>query len=413
MRASGPLGATVMRRLDELAQLTDVPGELTRLYLSPAHQKAAACVAGWMREAGMTAAVDAVGNVAGRLEGAGPDGPALLLGSHIDTVRNAGRYDGSLGVVAAIEAVAELSRRGERPPYAIEVLAFGDEEGVRFPMTLCGSKAVAGIFDAAALDCVDREGTRLRDALTGFGGSPDGIAGLARSREATLGYVELHIEQGPVLEAEGLPVGVVTAINGATRASLTVTGRAGHAGTVPMRLRQDALAAAAEMVLAIERRCAAEPDLVGTVGQLHALPGAVNVIPGEVRLTIDIRSPADGQRRAAVDDILAQAGDIAARRGVSVAHEVTYDVAAASCDPTLMGGLEAAIAEAGVASRRLPSGAGHDGLAIVALCPIAMLFVRCRGGISHHPAESITIEDADLAVRVLAGFLRRHRPDRG
>jgi allantoate deiminase len=404
------LGQSVMRRIDALAAFTDVPGELTRLFLSPAHRAAVPEVRSWMEDAGMTTRVDAIGNIVGRYEGTAPNLPTLLLGSHIDTVRNAGRFDGNLGVVVAIEAVRALNHDRIRVPFAIEVLAFGDEEGVRFPMTLSGSKAVSGIFDPRAFDCTDNGGIRLRDALASFGGDPDGVGAVARRRDAIAGYVEVHIEQGPVLEAEDLPLGVVTAINGATRATIGVKGRAGHAGTVPMALRRDALAAAAEMVLGIERRCGAVPNMVGTVGQLEVLPGAVNVIPGEVRFTIDIRSPSDEQRRAAVDDIFALTDGIAARRALPVAHTVTYDVAAATCDSRLIEELDVAVTRAGLKPRRLPSGAGHDGLAMVALCPIAMLFVRCRGGVSHHPTESITAADADLAVRVLVDFLRHHQP---
>jgi allantoate deiminase len=212
-----------------------------------------------------------------------------------------------------------------------------------------------------------------------------------------------------VLEAQDVPLGVVTAINGATRATFTLTGEAGHAGTVPMALRRDALTGAAEIVLGIERRCGAEPDLVGTVGRIEALPGAVNVIPGEARFTIDLRAPRDAQRRDALDDILSSADGIAGRRGLAVAHSITYDEPAAVCDPRLIAALEAAVEAVGVRPLRLPSGAGHDGLAMVALCPIGMLFLRCRGGVSHHPAESVTAQDVDVAVRALVIFLRQYR----
>ncbi len=402
-------GERVMQRLDELATCSDVAGELTRLYLSPAHKAAVAKVGGWMAEAGMAVHLDAAGNVVGRYEAAPPGAATLLLGSHIDTVRNGGKYDGNLGVVAAIEAVAELHRAGQRRPFAVEVLAFGDEEGVRFPRTLNGSRAVAGTFDPAALDARDDQGTTLRDALIAFGADPARIPACARRRENVLGYVELHIEQGPVLEAEDLPLGVVTAINGATRAGFTVTGQAGHAGTVPMALRRDALAGAAEIVLGIERRCAGEADLVGTVGRIEALPGAVNVIPGETRFTIDVRAPRDAQRRDAFGDILAASEAIATRRRLTVVHTITYDEPAAVCDAALIEALEAALAAVGVRPRRLPSGAGHDALAMAALCPIGMLFLRCRGGVSHHPAESVTAQDVDIAVRALVTFLRQYR----
>jgi allantoate deiminase len=396
-----------MKRIDALAAFTDVPGELTRLFLSPSHKAAADCVASWMREAGMAARIDAIGNVVGRYEAQLPEAPTLLIGSHIDTVRNAGRFDGNLGVVAGIEAVAILAGTGERLPFAIEVIAFGDEEGVRFPMTLSGSKAVAGIFDRAALECRDRHGTRLAEALLAFGGDPEHVPSEARARDGVIGYLEVHIEQGPVLETEDLPVGIVTGINGASRARITVKGQAGHAGTVPMSLRRDALAAAAEMVVGVESRAAQERHLVATVGSLEAQPGAVNVIPGEVCFTLDVRSPSDPQRRRALADIFVQCEGIAARRGVSCTHEVTYEAAAAICSPELVHQLDAAVARAGIRPRRLPSGAGHDGLAMVHLCPIAMLFVRCRGGVSHNPAESISAADADIAVGILVDFLRQ------
>ena len=404
------LGAAVMARLEALAGFTEVPGELTRLYLSPAHKAAALQVKHWMVQAGMEATIDAVGNVVGRYEGTAPDMPALLLGSHIDTVRNAGRYDGTLGVVAAIQAVAELNSSGERRPFAIEVLAFGDEEGVRFPVTLTGSRAVAGRLDPAALDAEDANRVSVREALQQFDCNPFEIPDVPRRREDVLGYIELHIEQGPVLEAEGLPVGVVTAINGASRFLVDLTGEAGHAGTVPMALRRDALAAAAEMILAIERRGAATPELVATVGLIEALPGAVNVIPGAARCTIDIRAPADGVRAEATLDLERELAAIAERRGVGMAMRRTYDAPAAACAPWLVEELEGAVTRTGIRPRRLPSGAGHDALAVVDLCPIGMLFVRCKGGISHNPAEQVSADDAGAAVGVLLDLLRHFEP---
>jgi len=314
--------------------------------------------------------------------------------------------------VAAIEVVAALHREGSRLPFAIEVIAFGDEEGVRFPTTLTGSRAVAGTLrhDPASLDARDEQGESVREALVGFGCNPFDIVGEARERAKVAAYVEIHIEQGPVLEGEGLPLGVVTAINGASRFRLEVAGVAGHAGTVPMGLRKDALAAGAEMVLAIERTGAATPELVATVGHMEALPGAINVIPSSCRFTLDIRSPSDKDRNAAIAALRSEFGTIAARRGVRLEEQRFYDEPAATCDPKLIDELAAAVERCGIAARRLPSGAGHDGLALVALCPIGMLFVRCRGGISHNPAESILPEDAGLAVVVLLDFLRNFRP---
>jgi allantoate deiminase len=406
--AAAMTGAAVMARLDELARITSGPPSLTRLFLTPEHRAAAAQVARWMEAAGMPAGFDAAGNMVGRYEGSAPEAPALLLGSHIDTVRDAGRYDGNLGVVVAIAAVAGLHARGERLPFAIEVIAFGDEEGVRFPTTLTGSRAVAGSFDPAALEARDADGVSLGAALAAFGCDPAAIPAMARRPDRVLGYVEVHIEQGPVLESLGLPVGVVTAINGASRFRVEVGGHAGHAGTVPMALRRDALAAAAEMIVAIERRAAGAPErgLVATVGRIDASPGAPNVIPGAVTFTVDLRAPVDADRHKAADDISAALGTLAGRRRVELQVEKTYDEPAAACDPALLELLEASVRHAGVVPHRLPSGAGHDAMAMAALCPMAMLFVRCAGGISHNPAEAITAEDAEIAVRVLSDFLR-------
>ena len=407
---SRPLGANVMAHLHELARCTSEPGKLTRLYLTPAHQAAIRMVRGWMEEAGMETEVDAAANVVGRYPGQRPDAPALLLGSHIDTVRDAGHYDGNLGVIAAIEAVAALNAAGERLPFAIEVIAFGDEEGVRFPSKLTGSRAVAGTFEPQSLDITDQQGTHLEAALRAFGCDPAAIPSIARRRERVLGYVEVHIEQGPVLEERKLPVGIVSAIAGASRFRIEVIGEAGHAGTVPMDLRKDALVAAAEMVMAVERRAhgASEPGLVATVGSIEAAPGAPNVIPGRAKFSLDIRAPVDADRFRAIEELTTAFSTLASRRHVRVRVEKFYDEPAVTCDPGLVAQLEAAVERAGVAPLRLPSGAGHDGLAIAALCPIAMLFVRCKGGISHNPAESITVKDADVATGVLLDFLRHY-----
>jgi allantoate deiminase len=306
--------------------------------------------------------------------------------------------------------VASLHRRFERLPFAIEVLAFGDEEGVRFPVTLNGSRAVAGTFDPAALEARDADGITLREALEQFGCDPAGIADAARRTADVLGYVEVHIEQGPVLEAEDLPVGIVTAINGASRFTIDVTGVAGHAGTVPMHLRQDALAAAAEMVLAVEQAATSTPGIVATVGKMEVLPGAVNVIPSGAKLSLDLRSPDDRLRTESIARLNRQLHTIAERRGVSVQLTPCYDEAAATCAPWLVEQLSSAVERAGIRPLQLPSGAGHDGLAMIALCPIAMLFVRCKGGISHNPAESITAQDTGTAIRVLEDFLRHLTP---
>jgi len=389
----------LMRRLAELATLSDMPGGLTRLFLSPAHKRAVALVEGWMREAGLETHVDAIGSLVGRRG----NGKTLLLGSHIDTVRDAGWYDGNFGVLAAIEAVQAAGDL----PYGVEVIAFGDEEGVRFPQTLSGARAVAGTFEPAALAGRDADGIAMGEALAAFGGDPAGIASLARQPDEVLGYIELHIEQGPVLEAENLAVGVVTAINGASRFAVVVTGDAGHAGTVPMAMRRDALAAASEMVLAVEAVGRSMPDLVATVGAIAVHPGAPNSVPGLVKFTIDVRAPVDAARHEAVLAITNAFDRIAGSRKVDLSMTQTHDAPAVACSGRLRDRLAGAVKANGIVPRFLPSGAGHDAMAVADLCPVAMLFVRCKGGVSHTPAESITPEDAQTAVDVLVEFLRK------
>ncbi|HTB68912.1 MAG TPA: allantoate amidohydrolase [Steroidobacteraceae bacterium] len=394
----------IMQRLAALAALTADPPRLTRVFLSEEHRHANELVAGWMAEAGMHARVDAMGNITGRVEGKTAALPALMLGSHLDTVRDAGRYDGMLGVVTAIECAQHIG--AGVLPFALEVVGFGDEEGVRFGATLLGSRAIAGTLDLKVLEATDRDGISMANALRSFGLDPDTVTAAARRREELLAYVELHIEQGPVLERAGLPVGCVTSINGATRLQVHLQGMAGHAGTVPMAARQDALAAAAEVILAVEQRCAREQDLVGTVGRIEASPGAVNVIPGECRFTIDVRAPQDTRRHQAVEDIRAALTAITDRRRIRCGIVVMHDSAASPCAPWLMQQIDAAIAAQGVVPQRLASGAGHDAMAMAAIADIGMIFVRCAGGISHHPAESITEEDAQAGFATLYRFVR-------
>src|SRR6202158_3037017 len=286
------LGDEIVGRINRLAAISETPAHLTRIFLTREHREAADLILRWMGDAGTRAHLYAIGHCYGRYEGERPGLPCLMLGSHYDTVRDAGKWDGPLGLITAISCVSDLNKRGRRLPFAIEVTGFADEEGVRFASTLLGSRAVAGTFDESVLGVKDSAGISLRDALVQFGLDPDHIGAAARARSELLGYVELHIEQGPVLEAQDLPVGVVTAIAGATRLAVSLTGMAGHARTAPMSLRRDALAGAAECVIAIEEFCRTdEGGLVGTVGYIHAMPGATNVLPGQVSFIIDIRAP--------------------------------------------------------------------------------------------------------------------------
>lgn len=398
----------LMGRLDAFASFSDEESALTRFYLSKAHALAAEQYVAWCGESGISAYIDPVGNVRARYDGRLPGSPALMIGSHIDTVRNAGRYDGNLGALAALSVVEELAASDERLDVAIEIIAFGDEEGVRFPTTLSGSRTLAGLFSEATLDQTDAEGVAMRDALVKFGCDPAQIAP-ARARGLSA-FVELHIEQGPVLESEGLPVGVVTEINGATRLHATIRGLAGHSGTVPMGLRVDALAAAAEMILRIEERAKLEGDLVATVGRLEVDPGAANVIPAEARFTIDVRGPSDSRRRRAVADISRRLAAIANDRNAGLILTQTHDASAFQCAPDIVAGLTRSVERSGLPVRLLPSGAGHDTMIMGTLCPSGMLFVRCRHGISHSPLESISTEDCAAGLMVLMEFVRSYRP---
>ena len=393
--------AAVLERCDRLAEVSEEPERLVRRYATPAMRKANDLVAGWMQQAGLSVREDAAGNLVGRREGGGPR--ALVLGSHLDTVLDAGRYDGPLGVVAGIALVERL--RDRRLPFALEVVGFADEEGLRYGTAFLGSSAMAGRFAPAWLTLADADGVTLADALRAFGGDPYAVPAAARSADELLAYCELHIEQGPVLERRDAAVGVVTAIAGQSHAEARFTGEAGHAGTVPMDARRDALAAAAEFVLAVEALARERAPLVATVGRLGVRPGARNVIPGEARMTLDVRHGSDAVRREAVEGLRAEADRIAAARGVELRWRSRGETPAVPTSPELRERLEAAVAAAGVAVERLPSGAGHDGVAMAAVAPIAMLFVRCERGISHNPAEAVAEEDVAVALDVLERFV--------
>jgi len=393
----------VIERCQYLARCTEEPGAITRPIATEAMRCAQELAGEWMREAGMAVRSDNTGNLRGRFQGSGE--ATLLLGSHLDSVRNAGKYDGPLGVTVAIAAVQRLHDAGKRLPFAIEVLAFADEEGLRFGSTYLGSRAMAGTFDLADLDRADAGGITMREALRSFGGDPARIDDDRWRGGPLLGYVEVHIEQGPVLEGRGLPVGVVTGIAGQNRHTLTFKGEAGHAGTVPMDRRRDALVAAATFVQAVDDYARSRRGLVATVGQLTVRPGAANVVPGEVTLSLDVRHAEDAERLAASRHLLDLAGAIARRRNIALTTTGISENPSVPCSPRLVATLARAVRDLGTPVVELASGAGHDAVAMSALTEVAMLFVRCKGGISHNPAESVTTDDVAVAIDVLSRFL--------
>jgi len=401
-------GARAMARCDLMGAVpySEVEGQLVRRFLTDAHRAALDTLTDWMIQAGMNVRMDAAANLIGRYEGATPNAPALMVGSHIDTVRNGGRYDGALGVMLGVDVVEALKLAGRRRPFAIEVIAFGDEEGSRFPASMTCSRAVAGTVDTAVLATCDAEGVSLGDAFSAFGLPETDLALAARKPGEVIAFLEPHIEQGPVLEAEDLGLGVVVAIAAQKRLMVRIKGAAGHAGTTPMGLRRDPGPAAAEAILAVERICASgRLGLVGTVGRIRALPGAFNVIPGEIEFSLDIRAATSSVRDAAVAEITAEIEAIAARRGLAASIELLQGLAESPCDPSLTDQLATAVAAVGLPPRRLQSGAGHDAMTMSALCPTAMLFLRCKGGVSHNPAEAVREDDCILAARAMLAFI--------
>ncbi|WP_148253119.1 allantoate amidohydrolase [Aidingimonas lacisalsi] len=401
------LGERLLSRLDQAATYSRPGPGVTRLYCSEEHRRLLLLLEEWMTLAGLEVTLDAAGTLVGRCPRARAGEPTLILGSHQDSVIEGGKYDGMLGVALPLLALETLRERNIDLPFGVEVVAFGDEEGVRFPSTLVGSRALAGSFDPAMLDGRDADGISLREALTGLGVDPTRITELARDPARVLGFVEVHIEQGPVLEQEDLAVGVVTSLTGIERHHIRVTGKAGHAGTTPMKGRHDALVGAAEMVVEIDRQLNARDDMVGVVGQLEVRPNAVNVIPAQVTFSLELRSPQRVTRHDARRHILAALEPIAAARGLQCDISLAYEAEGVECAPWLIESLERACRECGEPSKRLFSGAGHDGLAMCDLTDIGMLFVRCRDGLSHHPDEAITADDADVAIRVIMTWLSR------
>jgi allantoate deiminase len=390
------IATTVLQRCDALAAFSEEDGRLTRRFATDALRAAGDAVGGYMRDAGMTVRRDAIGNVVGRLEGGGAG--TLLMGSHLDTVRDAGRYDGALGVLIAIACAQRLR---DALPYAIEIYAFADEEGVRYGTAYLGSSVVAGRFDPALLERRDADGVAMADAID----DATALAAAARDPADLLGYLEIHIEQGPVLEAEGVPVGVVDAIAGQTRAAVTFTGTAGHAGTVPMALRRDALTAASEWILAVDALARGQDGLVATVGEARVEPGASNVIPGRAALSLDVRHCNDATRTASYARLRERADAVAAARDVALDWELVQDTAAVACSPAMRDALAEAMRDCGHPVVHLTSGAGHDAAVMASLTPAAMLFVRCAGGVSHSPRESVEHDDVAAAIDVVTRFL--------
>ena len=399
----------IMDRCEQLATISSQPDRLERVHLSAEHAAANALVAEWMREAGLSTWQDPAGNQCGRLEGATPGLPALLIGSHIDTVPDAGRYDGMLGVLLAIAVAGRIHQSHTLLPFALEVVAFSDEEGTRFGMALLGSRALAGTWNEEWFDLLDKDGISLREAFQDFGLDPARLPGAFRRPENYVGYLETHIEQGPLLEDADRRLAVVTSIAGARRFAVTVIGKAGHAGGTPYDRRRDALVGASEIVVEIEKLSKAS-GTIGTVGRLQAFPGGVNVIPGRVELSLDLRAEFDEQRDECLDLIWAAAEEVCARRALRLERHELYRADAVLCDPRLMQAVRAGIQSTGdVEPLEFWSRAGHDGMAVVGLTPIAMLFLRCRGGVSHHPDEHVKRSDVaaaldafDAAVRAVA-----------
>jgi allantoate deiminase len=413
MRARAIRAIAECRRI---AAMSEEPERITRRFLTPPMQDVHAYLRQRMETVGMSASIDAAGNLHGLWQPAGARpgvrgarSKRLLMGSHIDTVPNAGAFDGVLGVTLALEWV-ELAQELNLP-LAIEVIAFSDEEGTRYGVPFLGSRAVAGCFDLNLLACEDAEGIRMDDAMRAFGLEPAKI-GEAALDDDVLAFVEIHIEQGPVLEAECLSVAAVSAIVGQTRLNLSFTGQANHAGTTPMRLRHDALAAAAEWIMATEALAQRADGLVATVGKINVEPNASNVVPGVVQLSLDVRHASDDQRAFAVDELLAKASMIAHRRGIGFEYTIKMDQPAIPMDERITALLAESIEAAGLPRKTMPSGAGHDAMVIASRVPAAMLFLRSPGGISHHPDETVLEEDVEAALHVGREFLRRVAQDK-
>jgi allantoate deiminase len=399
----------VIDRCRKIAACTEVPGEITRLFLTPPMHQVHALVRGWMEAAGMTVHVDAIGNIRGLWPGSAPDSPRFVIGSHLDTVPNAGAFDGILGVVLGVAVVEEL--QGKHLSFAIEVIGFSEEEGVRFNKPFLGSLAIVGKLDAEALACTDRNGTSVREAIQAYGLDPTQLPAAVLSDDA-FAYLEFHIEQGPVLENEDTSLAIVEALVGQTRMRLVFTGHANHSGTTPMRLRHDAMAAAAEWIVAVEDYAGPQDGLVATVGKVEVSPGAGNVIAGRVTASLDVRHAEDTIRKDAVVAIIEHAKAAAAKRGVQITADTQLEQPAVPLNPHLTTLLQKAAAKAGFPTRKITSGAGHDAMVLAPVVPSTMLFLRSPGGLSHHPDESVLPQDVEASIATAMEFLTQLRDDR-
>ncbi len=399
-------GNTILNRINELANLSEQPGMLIRTYGSEAFREAALQLAAWMKAAGLDTFTDNIGNVRGRLYSDNPDAKTFVIASHFDTVVNAGKFDGPLGVLLGIELAAHFAKGKNRLPFNLEVIAFADEEGVRFHSTYLGSKVVAGTFEEELLQRKDADGLSLEQHILKSGGQPRLIKEDRIPADSWMGYYEVHIEQGPVLYEKKIPVALVTGIAGQQRAVLVFTGEGGHAGTVPMNMRADALCAAAEFVLATERHAqSCDDNLVATVGKLDLEHPASNVIPGKVSCTLDVRCGDAHRLTAAIEHIRQISSEICSRRNVNVQWELVQYTTPVTCDDELGRHLAEAITRSGYEIVKLSSGAGHDAVAIAAVAPVSMLFVRCFRGISHHPMEQVAVEDIVAAFKTSVTFI--------
>jgi allantoate deiminase len=385
----------IIARCKRLASITETPGSTCRTFLSDAMRECHFEVGEWLEAAGAEVSIDAAGNLRGFYRAAQTAAPRLLLGSHLDTVPNAGAFDGVLGVVLAVSLLETLGDR--KLPFAIEVIGFSEEEGIRFGTPFIGSRALAGKLDDELLKCIDTNGVSIRTAIENFGLKPAEISNAALNNDS-LAYVEFHIEQGPVLESLKIPLGVVEGVVGQTRCEFTFLGRANHAGTTPMNLRHDAMSAAAEWIMEVERVAKRENGLVATVGRIAATPNATNVIAGQVRVSLDVRHKSDSVRTRATDFLAVQAQEIAHRRGLTAEQKVSLNQPAVSMDAFLMDQIEQAARNTGCATHRMFSGAGHDAMILAQKIPTAMIFLRTPGGLSHHPSESVSLEDAAKAL---------------